>query len=365
VKRSRRASGLLAALAIIIAYFLLFPHPLGRELVARPSWMLALPGADSLPVGGVSPSQPGSEKLIPFQAGSLFGYVTTAGRLVHAEKTPFGVALTDAGYVAYSRLGRDWVLRDPSGERRFSFTGRGYPLLGRSPAGPRVLVAKTDLTGLQEVDAGGEPLWSRDFPSMITSISVAADGLVAGLLNGSLEFVNRAGATVFSAAPAGSRVPVIMAAAAAADGSWLACVAGIDPQFLVLYGRKGSTFGETSRAALPAGFRREIRMGFSPDSRWLVVEGEGAVGIVDPVSGRLAWTPLPGTLEGIAFPGTPRAAALLSRAGTAWNIALVEPTSAVHLRAAFRAERASVSGAGSAVLLAADGRLLCLELGEM
>ncbi len=135
MKRKRRASGLLAALAIIIAYFLLFPHPLGKEVVARPSWTLALPSADSLPAGGISPSQPDGEEMIPFQAGYLFGYVSRSGRLVHAERTPFGVALTDAGYVAYSRLGRDWVLRSPSGERLFSFTGRGYPLLSQAPGG--------------------------------------------------------------------------------------------------------------------------------------------------------------------------------------------------------------------------------------
>ncbi len=165
----------------------------------------------------------------------------------------------------------------------------------------------------------GSPCGRGIFPRCSRASLAGSAGLLAGLLNGSLELVNRAGATVFSAAPSGSRVPVIIAAAAAADGSRLACVAGIDPQFLVLYGTKGATFVETSRTALTAEFRREMRMSFSPDSRWLAVEGDGAVGIVDPVSGRLAWTPLRGALAGIAFPTTPRAAALLSRSGTAWT----------------------------------------------
>ncbi len=370
MKKKRRASGLLAALAIIIAYFLLFPHPLGREPTARPAWALALPAEPAADGGG--PRGAGEEPL-PFRSGNLFGYASRDGRLLHAGKTPFGVALASTGYIAYSRLGRDWVLRSPSGERLFSFEGRGYPLLGPSPsraaeAGspplPRVFVAKTDLTGLQEVDAAGETLWTRDFPSMITSVSIARDVVLAGLLNGSLELVNASGAAVFSASPAGSRVPVVLAAAVAADGSRLACVAGIDPQLLVVYAGKAGGFAETARIALPSQFRREVRLAFSPDARWLAVEGDNAVGIVDAGTGRLSWTPLRGTLAGMTFLGSPRAAAFLARAGTAWNLVLVAPSSRVLLREGFRAQEASVSGDGSTVLLSVDGRLLCLEAGE-
>ena len=263
MKKKRRASGFLAALAIIIAYFALFPHPLGREIVARPAWTLALPAAESLPAGGISPSQAtGSEELIPFQAGSLFGYVSRSGKLVHAEKTLFRVALADGGYVNYTRLGADWVLRNPAGERLFSFRGRGYPLLSAGNGTPRVFVAKTDLTGLQEVDGSGEPLWSRDFPSMITSVSIAPGGLIAGLLNGSAEFVTSRGEAAFSAASSGSRIPVVVGVAASADGSRLATVSGIDPQVLVVYTRKGGGFSETSRASpasrVPAGSASRI-----------------------------------------------------------------------------------------------------------
>ena len=375
MKKKRRASGLLAALAIIIAYFGLFPHPLGREIVARPAWTLALPAAESLPAGGISPSQAtGSEELIPFQAGSLFGYVSRSGKLVHAERTLFRVALADGGYVNYTRLGADWVLRNPAGERLFSFRGRGYPLLSAGNGTPRVFVAKTDLTGLQEVDGSGEPLWSRDFPSMITSVSIAPGGLIAGLLNGSAEFITSRGEAAFSAASSGSRIPVVVGVAASADGTRLATVSGIDPQVLVVYTRKGGGFSETSRTGLPAEFRREVRLAFSPDSRWLAVEGEGSAGVVDPLSGRVSWTPLGGhpwpgsaaaALSGMAFLGSPRAAALLARAGSDWRLAIVSPLSRVLLRAQFRAEQASVSGTGSAVLLSLDGRLLCIETGEL
>lgn len=367
MKKKRRASGLLAALAIIIAYFLLFPHPLGRDLAARPSWALALPAAPPVDEGGSS--RGAGEGPLPFRAGSLFGYASRDGRLLHAGRTPFGVALAATGYISYSRLGRDWVLRSPTGERLFSFEGRGYPLLGPSRAAgagvlPRVFVAKTDLTGLQEVDGSGETLWARDFPSMITSVSIGRDVVLAGLLNGSLELVNASGAAVFSASPAGSRVPVVLAAAAAADGSHLACVAGIDPQLLVVYARRAEGFAETARLALPSQFRREVRLAFSPDARWLAVEGDNAVGIVDAGTGRLSWTPLQGTLAGMAFLGSPRAAAFLARAGTTWDLALVAPSSRVLLRAGFRAQEASVSGEGGTVLLSVDGRLLCIEAGE-
>ena len=360
MRKKRRASGILAALGIIIAYFILFPHPLQREVVARPRWVAPLPPPESLPAGGISRAPSGEGTASPFQLGELFGYVDGSGRLVHVEKTLFRVALGSAGFVNFTRVGADWVLRDPAGERLFSFAGRGYPLL--SADGERVFIVKTDLTGLQEVDRSGETLWRRDFPSMLTSLSVAGDRVLAGLLNGSVELVNRAGDAVFSAAPAGSRLPVVLGAAAAPDGERVACVSGIDPQRLTVYGRKGTVYAELFRATLGSEFRRELRLSFSPDSRWLVVEGEGEVGMADPASGDLAWTSLGGTMAGAVFLGAQRAAAVLARGESGWGLVIASPLSAALLRGSFRADEASLGTVEDSILLGIDRRLLRIDV---
>ena len=51
VKKRKPVRGFLAALPLIVAYFLLFPHPLGREIVLRARWRVALP-AEGTPTAG-------------------------------------------------------------------------------------------------------------------------------------------------------------------------------------------------------------------------------------------------------------------------------------------------------------------------
>lgn len=370
MRRKKSASGFFIAVVVIIPYFILFPHPVGRELVARPAWTLSLPAAESLPPGGRSPDSPAeagrldaTQRVAAFQLGDIFGYVGPSGRLVHVEKTLFRVALSEAGFVNYTRIGSDWVLRDPAGERLFSFAGRGYPMA--SADGARVFVVKTDLTGLQEVDRSGEVLWNRDFPSMLTSISIEGNHLIAGLMDGSLELLDRTGAVVFTHAASGSRIPVILAAAASPDGSRLACVCGIDPQVLTVLGKKGASFAETSRTLLSAEFRKEVRLLFSPDSRYLVLEGDGAAGLADPGSRELSWTPLGGSLAGVSFLGRARAAALLARGESSWRLSIAAPLSSVLCAVSFRATAAFLGSVDGQILLGIDGRLLRVDMEAM
>jgi hypothetical protein len=360
VRKKKHRSGFFAAAGIIIAYFLLFPHPLPRERVAVPRWVSRLPSAEGLPAEGVSADSASAGSLWPFQQAGLVGFTGSTGRIVHAEKVLFGASASGAGFVNYSRVGSTWVLRDPSGGRLFSFEGRGYPLL--SGDGGRVFVVKTDLTGLREVDGSGDELWSRDFPSMLTTLSVAGGNVVAGLLDGTVQLVDKAGAARFSAAPAPGRIPVVLGVAAAPDGAGFACISGIEPQSLVLYARKGGSFAESARLALASGFRREVRLAWAPDSRWLAVEGEGSVGAVDPLSGRVAWTRLAGALAGIAFPGERQPAAFLSRSPLGWELLVAPAFSGPLLRASFAAGEASVSVVDGGILLGVDRRLLRVDV---
>lgn len=360
MRKKKHSSGFLAAAGIIVAYFALFPHPLPREQVAVPRWVSRLPSPESLPPEGVSADSASAGSLWPFQHAGLVGYAGSSGRIVHAEKVLFGASASEAGFVNYSRVGSDWVLRDPSGERLFSFEGRGYPLLSRD--GGRIFVVKTDLTGLREIAGSGEALWSRDFPSMLTSLSVAGGNIVAGLLDGSVQLVNKAGAAVFSAAIGTARIPVVLGVAAAPDGGSFASVSGIDPQSLTLYARSGGGFAESVRLALASDFRREVRLAWAPDSRWLAVEGVGSVGAADPRSGRISWTPLAGGLAGIAFPGAGRAAAFLSRSPSGWELLVASPFMEPLLRASFAAGEATVGIVDGGILLGVDGRLLRVDV---
>jgi hypothetical protein len=377
VKKRRPLRGVLAALPIIVAYFLLFPYPLGREVVLRARWRARLPAADAAVEGARRPGVASAASTAPFQLGDLYGFVSPDGQIVSLARTPFRVALSRRGAVAYTRIGGTWMLDGPSGQALASFSGDGYPLL--SPDGDRILLVKTDLTGLRELEETGDTAWTRDFPSMLTSVAIAGDWLAAGLLNGSVSLVDRRGAIVFEHAPAGSRIAATFGVAVTADGGRLAAVTGIGPQQLTIWRRSRDGYTPSARVPLGSDFRREVRVAFSADGRSLACEAADAAAIVDAAGGDRSMVALPGRVTGLAFlgPADGRAGAWLvaARDGASAEIAAVRPPGAVLARVpigrrgaetiapeAWTPDSPWLGTAGDTVLVAFAGSLVGLGL---
>jgi len=308
------------AVFVIIVYFVLFPHPLGKEMIARPAWVRPVPQPGD-PAASNSPADPGS--LARFQLGGVFGYVDGDGRFGHVERTLYGVALSDTAYINYTRLGTDWILQDPRGKRLLSFSGSGYPLL--SPRGDRIFIVKSDLSGLLELDSAGDQRWERDFPSLLTALSIQGTSMLAGLLDGSMVYVDAQGSPAVQAAGRASRIPVQLGVAVTADGRLAASVSGIGPQYLVLYGLGTAGFQQREVEILSTDFRREVRMSFSPGGRFLAFEGRGFVGVLDPAGGRFSQVALSGTMAGIAFPADGRLAAAAAVSTGRTDVAVFAP----------------------------------------
>ena len=360
VSKKRPARVFFVVFIVIILYFALFPYPLGREIVARPVWSVTLPDP-SAPQPSTPPA-PDSPKAAaaPFQLGDLFGYAGANGDILYAEKTLFRVALSQAGFVNYTRLGTNWILQNVRGARVLSFSGYGYPLL--SEDGGRIFIVKSDLSGLIEVDRAGDVIWSRDFPAILTTVSVPGDYLLVGLLNGTLLLLNGRGSPVYEHVMGGSRLPVILGATVSADGALMASVSGIAPQILTVLRRQATGFAEVAKEVLASDFRREVRLSFSPDSRYLLVEGERAAGIFDPAAERLAWLPLPGGLADVSFPGGGRLTAVVARNGTLVELQILRPFTAPILKETFTAQQLFLGTVEGDLLLGLDGRLLRIGL---
>ncbi|MGA2762778.1 MAG: hypothetical protein ABSG17_05390 [Spirochaetia bacterium] len=353
MRKRRPVSVFFTAVLLIVLYFALFPYPLGREMVAKPAWAIEAASAPSNTPSAVLGAW-------PFQLGDSFGYVTADGTLLHVEHTLFQVALTRTGYINYTRVGTDWIMRDPLGARMVSFSGTGYPLL--SAEGSRILVVNPDLTGVLEVDRNGDTAWARDFPAVLTSVSFHGDYLLAGLLNGSLQLLNRNGVPVYQGSPGSSRVPVIYGCAVGRDGSFIASVSGIGPQLLTVLGKSGSTYAPSLRIPLPTDYRREVRIGFSPDSRYLYYEMPDAVGLLEPTSGQVSTLSLRGTLAGSAFLRDNRLAAFASRDGQRVGLRLVSPFLTTLSAESFSATELFLGTVDGELLLGLDGRLLRVDI---
>jgi hypothetical protein len=373
-RKKRPARVLFAALLLIVLYFMLFPYPLGRELVVRPMWAIPMPTT-----AGPAPQRDGAPgAAAPFQLGDLFGYVQGDGTVLYAGKAPYRVALSDTGFVSYTRLGTVWILQDTTGRRVATFSGSGYPFLG--PEGDRIFNVKSDLSGIIELDRNGAVVWERDFPSLMTAASPRNDLLLVGLLNGSMLLLDRKGSALFEFSPRGSRIPVIVGDAVAPDGSLLAAVSGIGPQYLTVLRRRSGADARRSAApannALPAyapiatlslssEYRREVRMSFSPDSRFLVLEGLAGAGIFDPADGALRWVSLRGTLAGVGWPGGGSLAALAARDGGLAQLAIEPPSGVMVYREEFPARELFMGTIDGQLLLGWDGELLRVDVEPM
>jgi hypothetical protein len=353
LKKRRPAGIFFAALLLILLYFILFPYPMGREIVARPAWAEPLPtpqSAGSLGYGAVS----------PFQLGAQFGFVHSDGSASYVGRTQFRVSLAESGFVNFARLSTNWILQDVAGARAFSFSGSGYPLL--SPDGSRIFNVKTDLSGIVELDRNGETLWSRDFPGMMTSAAIHGDFLVVGLLDGTLILLNRQGSPVFTDPPGPARIPVILGEAVTSDGSLIASIAGIDPQYVSVLRRQGSTWAPIMRQAVASDFRKEVRVSFSPDGRFLVFEARDGASLLDPRSRRSGLIRLQGGLAGISFPGSGRYAAVAGLDGARADLAIVAPFGVPIVRESFPASQLFLGSIEGQLLMAWDGTLARVEV---
>jgi hypothetical protein len=354
VKKRRPAGIFFAALLLTILYFILFPYPLGREIVARPAWAEPVPTPESALPTALSGA------LAQFQLGPVFGFVRGDGSASYVGMTPFRVSLSETGFVNFARLSTDWVLQDVAGRRVVSLSGNGYPLL--SPEGDRIFNVKTDLSGIVELDRNGEILWSRDFSAMMTSAAIRGDFMAVGLLDGSLLILNKLGSPVFSDPPGPARIPVILGEAVASDGSLIASIAGIDPQYISVLRRQGSNWVAVTRQALGSDFRREVRMSFSPDARLLVFEAKEGAGLLDTRARRMGLVRLRGALAGMSFPGGGRYAAAAGHDGSRAELAIVAPFGLQIARESFSAAKMFLGSIEGQLLLAWDGTLARIEV---
>lgn len=261
-----------------VAYFFLCAVPLPKELVLEPRWSLGLAAPPAIPGAPAAPSSAQAAakgSLLPFTLGPSFGYFDPEGGLASLQALPFGLAISDKGYIAYDQNPASLSLRSPDGKETAKIGEAGYPFY----SGERLFIMRPGQNSVAELGPDGRVLWQRDFSSLITAFASSPDLAVFGLMDGSLVGVGRDGAERLSFSPGGSRVAGIYGCAVSPDGQLVAAISGLDKQRLVVLERRTSAYRVTYHRWLDSDFRRPVAMGFTDDGRFLAYERPDGFGV--------------------------------------------------------------------------------------
>jgi len=302
------------AVLLLAVYLLVFPHPCARELFGRPVWAvdLSAPGRD-VPASGQRPYS-------WFRAGRQFGYFGLGGELYFLGETLYGVALCEAGFINYARVFDHIAFQDSYGNMRTGLKSPGYPIL--DARGERLFSVSTDASGLGELSWEGETLWRQDFVSPITSLAIGGRDIAVGLLSGTLVLIDERGERTYQVSPQGSRLPVILGTCFSGDNRHLAFLSGIDPTILTILGRRQKEVVSRRTLKLDSRLRREVRLQFSADDRFLLLEDAQGLRVLEVAGSDEVLLRLPAPARAVATCGQTGIAVASAPVGPGSTLAL-------------------------------------------
>jgi hypothetical protein len=273
-KQKNKLKVMLIISGVILLYIILFPISLTREVVVAPVWYDELTAADPA-VRQEAVQGP----VVPFRVGNLFGYVDLKGQLQHLGEVLFDVTQSDTAFINYPRVPENLNLQNTRGDVVASLPADGYPLL--HPEGDKLFMFTKDSMGIRELNRTGQELWSAEFASLITSLSIVKEHVLVGLVNGKLKLFDNQGSLLYDAKMVSSQMPVVLGCAASNDGMELAGVSGLHPQKFFFVQREKFNNPVLFTTDLASDFRREVQVKFSQNGKYCFFEQEYGLGIFD------------------------------------------------------------------------------------
>jgi hypothetical protein len=271
----------LVALAFLV-YFFVAATPLPKELALHAVWARNV-SKDSGPSAEAS-----SNKLLAFRLGARYGSLAPDGKVAYSRGAPFDVAVSDTAFIPYARDAAVLDAINPVGSSAFQIRGEGWPFYRSG----RLFLISPEMNAVSEYSSDGKLLWSYDYPFKISDFDAASSLSVAGLLDGNLECVDKDGKPVFSFAPGGSRIEVILGVALDAQENAIAAVCGADKQRFVLLERHGGTFKVRYHKYLDSDYREPVTVRFSQDGRYVLYRQPNGIAVFDRESQKEALLPV-------------------------------------------------------------------------
>jgi hypothetical protein len=278
--------------AVVFVYIPLSPERRHREITLDRVWSIDPVAAANSPTASRS-SENGDTTMVPFRIADGFGYVAADGSHSYFGEVSFDVTIARTGFVNYSSLGTNLVVQAPDGTVIASLPTRGYPMF----LGDRLFVVATNRSRIEEWTVDGDLVWTRDFAALVTSFDANGSSLIVGLLDGTVLLVDGDGNARFQKRFSGSRVEVIYGCTVSVDGTFLAVIHGLDPQWLTVMGYREGQYEVIETVELANEFRRNRPVYLSPDAGVVYVGDLTGLSVYHIEAGTSSAIALPGDLD--------------------------------------------------------------------
>jgi hypothetical protein len=352
----KRLHRVLLIATIFVAYFLLGAQTVQKELIFQPSWARSTVGD----VVKKKKTDAASATALPFRLGSRFGFFTDSGDILYDDIVSYNVALSPAAWSNYPAVPDSVNFNAPDGSKLFSLTSPGYPYI----LNDRLFMIDPDRGGSAEYDRSGTKKWSRQYSSVITSMDATAGLTLTGLLDGRMVLVDSSGRSVFEFSPGGSGIPVILGCALSPNGEYIALVCGIDKERFVLLQRKPDSYKVVFHDYLSSDFRRQVKVIFLQNSRKVVFEQEGKLGILDIRRRRLEDIPFSGRLFSIESGSYKDFFVVLSESGTKKRLVGLTNPNSILLDRYFDSDTSFIYQAGRSLFVGKDAWIMRIDIVE-
>jgi hypothetical protein len=273
--RYNKKSIIAVAVFALLFYAFVAAGPVTEETVLSLNWIASLETS-------YAERMADDERLIPFELGQYFGYVSDDGRFGFNRQKNAYISMSNAVWAEYGAQDESVAVKDGFDREVFRIeNGHGYPFFLDS----KTFIIHTEQNSVSLIaDEGpeaGKAVWTYDFASPLTCVDAAAGHLLAGTLDGTIELIDGNGKRVYFSEPSGSRIAAVFGCALSSDGKKIALVSGLDKQRFVLIEQAGAAWRITFHEFLEDGLRRNVFVRFVDDDNKVVFERENGLGVYD------------------------------------------------------------------------------------
>ena len=204
-------------------------------------------------------------------------YLNQNGDIIHRVKLDNDdlASVGKKNYVTYQKVGDAITLFNTQGNMLWRYNTFSYPFL--SPSGNRILLLSTDNSSISILDRERSVLLSQKFlSSMILDFVFCEfnDSLAIGTIEGRLIVYDYRGKGILDTEITGSKFNYVKSVAISEKGEYFACLAGLFPEYLVLFDTKGKVLWkrETEKAR-----RKKTYIYINKENHQLLEQGERSI----------------------------------------------------------------------------------------